>query len=201
MIIPPINAKGKFVLAAPFDNILSSIAEYTVTAIRSLEELYTDRPLENIYLPVGLTDKDMQDDKSNNVPIVVLVSTSNDYLYVPANRILSMPVLTGVKYQERSLLVPLGILPVTMNVDVMKSNIEEYIYTALGNKTKIKEVLTSAVVLINNVDDKILEKKRKHYTDYNKSYITRYYEAVALLKTKDNLINKLEEFVKSKLKK
>ena len=199
MIIPPINAKGKFVLAAPFDNILSPIAEYKVTGIRSLEEMTTDKPLENIYLPVGLTKEDMFKDQVDEVPIVVLISTSNEYLYVPANRILTMPVITGVKYQERTLMVPLGLIPVSMNIDSIKSDLSDYVMTALGNESLVSEVLTSAVILVDSVDDKILEKKRKHVNDYNKSFITKYYETVALLKNKDNLIKQLECYIKKDL--
>lgn len=196
-IIPPVNSKGMFELASPFNNILSSLEEYTVKAIRSLNEISADDPLNNIYIPVGLSADDMNEDISNNVPIVVLMSTGGEYIYVPCNRIRTIPLINGTKHQEVALTIPLGLLPVDFNFDLIKTNIEELVYELTATKAQSVIYETSTVILLNEVETKKLELYRNNVTKVNKSYRTRYEEISNLLDSKDKQIAGLEAFIKS----
>jgi len=196
MIIPPINSKGKFKLAPPFDNILSDMAEYSVTGIRNLNEIMADDPLKNIYEPAGLTEDDLKEDIANNIPIVVLLSSGNEYTYIPADRILSMPTISGLKHQERMLAINVGLLPVNYDLNMLKQNIDEMIYDTIGVETKTEEVLTSAVVLLDDTKTEQLKRLRNNKIKIKKSFRTRYYETLALLRKRNSLIENLEKYIK-----
>jgi len=194
--VPPINSKGKFVLAAPFDNVLSSLEEYLVTAIRSLDELASDKPYDNIYKPVGLTEEDLARDLENKVPIVVLLSTGNEYLYVPANRILSIPVIVGKQHQEKMLAISLGLLPLDLDLTTLEDDIASVIYDSLGVEAVLREIPTSAKVLLDDATSKQMELLRENKSSVKKSFRTRYQETLTLLNKKDTHIRNLESYIK-----
>lgn len=195
-IIPPINTKGMFELASPFNNVLSSLEEYTVTAIRTLNEISADDPLNNIYIPVGLTIDDMNDDIANEVPITVLVATGGEYIYVPCNRLRTIPLINGSKHQEKVLTIPLGLLPLDFNFDLIKTSVEELIYDLTANKSESVIYDSSRIVLLSETETKKLELYRDNIRKINKSYRTRYEEISKILENRDKQIAGLEAYVK-----
>lgn len=194
-IIPAINSTGKFSLAVPFNNLLSDLEEYKVIAIRGIKELLSDNPLDNIYTPVGLTIEDMEEDVKNDIPIVVLISTSEEYLYVPADKILTIPITSGAEYQEKVLSISLGLLPVKKDLSIITEIIEELIYDGLGVKSESKVIESSAKILLDNIKDKQLRQLRENRVTVTKSNRTKYLETVALLNKKNTLIKNLEQYI------
>lgn len=200
-VIPPINTEGTFIFAAPYDTILKSNIKYKVASIRELVELQNseEKPLETIYIPVGLTEADFNDDLNTHVPIVVLVTVGGEYTYVPADRIKSMPDITGIKYQDKILAIALGSLPMDMNLDLISTTIIDDIYDILGIASTIKVVPASAEILKTTTDDAQFKALLAGRSKVNKSYRTRYHETLTLLNERDAKILALEEYIKTKL--
>jgi len=109
-LVPPIGSKGFFKFAPPFDTIVRDNQEYTVQAVRSLVELDKsgEKPYLTIYTPVGLSSSEFSSDLNKDIPIVVFTTSGSEFFYVPANKILSIPKINGVNYQERVLAISLG---------------------------------------------------------------------------------------------
>jgi len=196
MNIPAIRSKGKFGLKPPFDNIVSSMKEYTVTSIRSLTELGPEDPIENIYKLSGLTEDDYNLDKDNDVPIVVLSDTSGSFIYVPGNRFITVPIVTGIRHQESILSIPLGLLPVDIDLGLIKSNIEQMIYDTIGVDTSVTKVESSAIILVEDTDSKTMKLLRENRISVKKSYRTRYLETKELLDSKILYLEQLECYIK-----
>lgn len=150
-IVPPIGSKGTFTFLTPFDKEMFNNQEYTVTAIRSLQEMNDseEKPFENIYEENELTSDLFKSDLDNNIPIIVLRNSGNNYFYVPASYIKSMPKNNGVKYQQVMMAINLGYLPLDFNYSAAAELIKEDIKGSLGITSTVETIKTSAVQLIS----------------------------------------------------
>ena len=200
-LVPPVNTKGLFKFSAPYDTLLKPDIEYRVTSVRELLELKNseEKPFDTIYTAVGLTEVDFDNDLKNNIPIIVLVTNGGEYVYVPANRITSMPDITGVKYQDIILAISLGPVPLSMDKTVVKGLISDTVYDTLGIRSDIKEIPASAVILKTQAEDDSFKALLNNRATVDKSYRTRYLEAVQTITKKDERILALEEYIKTKL--
>lgn len=190
-IVPPIGTKGIFTFESPFDDKMYNNAEYEVKAIRSLSEMHDseEKPYENIYQPVNLTEKDFKTDMDHNVPIIVLASSGGSYYYVPASKLKSMPKITGIKYQQVMLAINLGYLPISFNLDVAKDTIVNDIKSTLGITSTVEAIKTSAVQLVNEDDHTTFQKLLDTNKKIRNSYRVRY-----------ELLSKKYEELRKKLK-
>lgn len=152
---PAVGTKGSFSFQSPFDSILFSNQEYEVKSIRSLKELYDSEedPYTNIYAANNLTEQDFETDLNNDIPIIVLANDANQYYYVPATKLSSLPKLTGVKYQEVMLAINLGYLPVDTDITSTKMDIESVVSEKIGVKSNMEIIKTSAVQLVDEAKD------------------------------------------------
>jgi len=199
-IIPPINTKGKFTFKAPFNTKIYENHEYIVESIRSLVELYNsdEKPFDTIYKAIGLTESDFKNDIDNQVSIVVFKTNGGEYFYVPANRILSMPQVHGAKYQEITIAIPLGLIPLDYDLTLLKSNLKETVQNTLGVVTDVSTVPSSAVTLLDKTADAtyraLLDNRRTVY----KSYRTLYEELQVAYNKKTLLLDQLQVCFKNK---
>jgi len=201
MLIPPINSKGIFNFAPPFDTLIKNQKELKVTAVREILELESseEKPYNTIYVPVGLTATDFKNDVDNNVPIVVLVTEGKEYIYVPANRILSMPDISGVKYQELIVAISLGTIPTNYDLTLVKDMIKNDIYDVTGINSTVDVIPTSAVILRDKVEHETFTRLLYNRASVTKSYKTLYLETLELLNKKNNVVDELEIYIKTKL--
>lgn len=176
MILPPINTKGRFTFATPFDAILDSSQEYKVVSIRSLLELHNsqEEPCDTIYKAVGLTDADFQEDLNTNIPIIVLTTTGGEYIHIPADRILSMPDVTGIKYRGAVIAVNLGLLPLDYDYTLVKQIITDDILAACGIKSTAEIVPSTAITMLTEIEDVTFKQTLEAAKTVNSSYKTRY---------------------------
>lgn len=185
-IVPKVGSKGRFEFKPPFNKPETLKTEYTVYSIRSLKELKDsgEQPYEMIYSPNGLTETDFKDDLNNNIPVLCLVNSGGDYLYIPADMVKSLPDISGVKYQEIILAISLGYIPVNTNLDVTKDTIVNTVYDTFGVTSTIEEVKGSGITLIDEVEHerymKLLNNKRLESLSYKSKYekLLRSYEDV-----------------------
>jgi hypothetical protein len=197
-LVPPINAKGVFKLAPPFDQLLQGEQEFTVHAVRNLVELDAseESPFDTIYKPIGLSEAEYQNDLDNNIPIVVFVTDGREYIYIPANRIISIPKINGVKYQEKVLAISLGNIPVDLNLDVVKEVIANDVEGIIGVKSEVKVVNASAVSVIEIDKHNEFKALRENTASVFKSYRTRLIELQELYDKRETIINELEKYIK-----
>lgn len=175
LIIPPINTKGVFVFKAPFNDKVHDNQEYTVTSVRSLLELHNseERPYETIYVPVGMSEAEFKEDLDNEVPIVVFTTNGNEYFYVPADRILSMPIITGTKYQEKILAISLGLVPLEMDMNLLKDTVLEVVYDVTGISSTAEVVPSSAVILVDKIQDETFRRLLENRSSIKHGLLTR----------------------------
>lgn len=149
-IIPPLGSRGTFEFKKPFDSKLYNTTEYEVKALRSMKEVYDSEedPFTNIYDANGLTEDEFKTDLDWNVPIVVLTNDANQYFYIPATYIGSMPKITGIKYQEVMMAINLGYLPLDFDTKIASDTIKEDIKTSLGIESTVEILKTSSVEII-----------------------------------------------------
>jgi len=199
ILTPPINSTGSFTFSAPFDAIIPNDQELTVTSVRSIPELEQSSVdiLNTIYIPNNMTEDVYKQDVIKNVPIVFLVNEGGVIYTVPANKINTIPDITGVKYQERILAVNLGPIPVITNLDQAKEILKQDVYDTLGIDTEVQVVNSSAVVLMTKEEDAIYTQLKNNRASINKSYRTRYLETKELLEKRDAKIASLEQYIKT----
>lgn len=186
---PAVGTKGSFSFQEPFNSILFSNQEYEVKSIRSLKELYDSEedPYTNIYSANNLTEDDFQTDLNNNIPIIVLANDANQYYYVPATKLSSLPKLTGVKYQEVMLAINLGYLPIDTDTTAVKADIETVVSEKIGVSSTIEIIKTSAVQLVDEAQDTEYTKLRQQKMNTDtwktkyKKLEQKYTEALAQL--------------------
>ncbi len=201
MLIPTINSKGMFVFSEPFNTSISQNQTYTVVAIRSLTELYNsnEQPYETIYKPVGLTEADFKANVDSNIPIVIFSTSGGQLFYVPCDRILSMPDISGVQYIEKVIAISLGGLPVDYDLTLAKTHIEEIVYNTVGVHSVEKIVPASAVMLYTEDQDATYRTLLNYEKTVDKSNLTMYLE---LKNRYDALLEQhtaLEDYVKANL--
>lgn len=150
-VVPPIGTKGKFTFLEPFNKVMYNNQEYTVKAIRSLQELSDseEKPFENIYMEHELTEDKFKSDLDNNIPIIVFKNNGGNYFYVPATYLNSMPKNDGVKYQQVMMAINLGYLPLDFDYSVAEDIIKNSIKASLGITSTIETLKTSAVQLVS----------------------------------------------------
>lgn len=147
-IIPQLNSKGVFTFLPPFDKEMYNNKEYTVKALRLVKEIYDaeEDPFLNIYEANGLIEADFERDLKWKIPVVVFATDADQYYYVPATYIGSLPKeLNGYKYRQYIMGVNLGMLPTDFNLDLVKENILENLKAACG--------ITSCVEVIEASDE------------------------------------------------
>jgi len=196
-LTPPIGTIGAFTFTPPFDTLISGDQEFRVTAVRNLLELENsgEKPFDTIYKPVGLTQTEFKDDLDNDIPVVVFSTTGEEYFYVPSNRVLSIPKISGVKYQEMVLAISLGNIPVAMGLDVIKDIIIDDVKTVVGIDSSIAIVPASAIGLVDNLKHKEFEQLLEGRKSTHKSYRTKYTEAMESLDEKLVIIASLEKYI------
>lgn len=197
-IVPPLGAKGRFKFLEPFNKEQYQNEELRVSAIRTFKELKDSSidVYELIYQPVGLTENDLLKDIENNIPIVVLESQAGKYLNIPANKIQSLPDISGIKYQQRMLVANLGLLPLDFNLDTLYKVIKDDVYDVTGIQTEVQDIKSSGIVIIDEIKDKEYMRLLDNKRTVNLSYRTRYYK---LKDAYDKLLeqqSKLEDYIK-----
>ena len=129
-------------------------------------------------------------------PIVVLESQAGKYLNIPANKIQSLPDISGIKYQQRMLVANLGLLPLDFNIDTLYNVIKDDVYDVTGIQTEVQDIKSSGIVIIDEIKDKEYMKLLDNKRTVNLSYRTRYYK---LKDAYDKLLeqqSKLEDYIK-----
>lgn len=183
-IIPPINSKGRYSVSAPFDTVFRSDIEYKVTAIRSIPELMSeDIDVYNIiYQPVGLSEDDMNQDITDNVPIVAFQSESGTLLYIPARYIKSIPLVAGKIFTQKVIAINLGLVPEDLNLSAVVEDVNDYVQSLLGIKPSTEVIDTSQRMLYTYEEYDQYEQKRLSGVTNKETFRSKWIKCTQLLK-------------------
>lgn len=205
-IIPPINTEGLFKIASPFwkeeyDNVTMKLVE-----IRNIQEMVNAniKVYELIYEPVGLSKDIYEEDNSNEVPILSFSNSKREHIYIPANRLGSVPDISGERYQSQILSFNLGLLPVNFDNTSLVDNIKELIEATIGVTPTSKVLLNSAIHMVSESDAEQYTTTRTTKIKSNNNiygkYNTLFGNYTIVIKYIKQLVNKnmeLEEKVKN----
>ena len=197
MIVPIIGSSGKFKFAAPFDTLINNDQIFKVAGIRTINDLVASEqePLDTIYIATEMTEDDYKEDLENDVPIIVFTSESNEFFYIPADRVLSEPINNGIPYSERSIIINLGYLPTSMNLDLLDTILKDDIYNVLGKTVDVEYINTSAVFSVEPDKHNTFIAGLENKKTVNKSYRTRYEELKQIFDARESLIREYEQLV------
>ena len=160
--VPDIGASGKFTLKAPFDSLISNTTVLTVQSIRSIADLVANDQdvYESFYKPRGLTKEDFLADEAEGVQIVGLQAGTGTWLYVPSTYFLSFPSIDGVMYTVVGMVIDLGALPNTLDLETLKLNAKDLVLKNLGVDADVEFVSLSQSALVSHDDHDRIEAAR-----------------------------------------
>lgn len=194
-MIPTLNKRGVFGFLEPYRALIPTTQILTVTAIRNITDFINndEDPLNTIYIPTGLTETEFTNDVIANLSIVVFTTDGGEYIYVPENRVTTDADVTGYEYQERSLLVSLGHLPLDTDTSLTINSVSELIYDTLGVTPSIEDVKTSTAISIPESEHLTFQALVANRATVKKSYYTKYHELLELYNKQQVLIENLNQ--------
>lgn len=177
--VPIINSEGIFEFLPPFDKIELNKKQYKVMGIRNIKTMNEEdeAPYENIYQANGISLKEFLKDMEDEIPIIVLSYNEEDLLYIPANRIKTVPTQFGYKYTGRMISFKLGPIYDEIDLSNLYTNIEEYIKDALNVDITIVETPYTETLLISKEEHNERMRNLSSKGNVYKSFKTLYTEA------------------------
>lgn len=180
MITPPIPMRGLFTVGAPFSVTASVI--YSVEAVRSIPDMLqqNDDPLNEIYLPAGLTEEDYNADVKLGVYIVTLLSEEEAPRYIPTTYILTIPDDTAIPYGYIVMSANLGALPATASDELTQATqeVQDILSDLVGVPVEVKIATAPSSGSVSYEQYLINEAQRKNAI---KSRETVYAQNITLL--------------------
>lgn len=200
-LLPELGSSGSFKFRAPFDKILSASTQYTCKSIRKISELLSNSEpvLNNYYLKNGLTEDDYKNDLKIDIPIVGLFSAKGVWFYVPASFVMSYPDSTGIGYRRMILGAELGPIPDNFDLEPVNQAVSDIIYSHIGIKAEIKNVVVSQKILLSYDDHLSIEGSRKMKQLVDKPLTLVIDELTRERDTAHLKIKSLEKYIKEKI--
>jgi hypothetical protein len=196
-LTPPLNATGRFTVAAPFDTVIFETVAYQAIALRRFTDIIElgEDIYEKYYAPRGLTEVQFKQDERANVVIVSLMNPSGEVWYVPDSYILSYPNQGDVKYQHVVLSVSLGPLPDYLPLDFAMSQIASVASDTIGVTAVAKLHVAPTVGTVTPEQHEILETARALRITNRKTDRAKAIEAVAQVTALQQRIAVLETII------
>lgn len=163
MITPEIGLTGYYTVKAPFKLDLNDV--YRCESIRSLKELndHFNFPYLEYYLLAGATMAQYEADKAAGAAMVALLSSGGSYTWVPNTYITSIPGQSPLDYERKCLMLDLGPLPKSYDLEFVKDEIYDILLTRVGideERAKIVEAVVPSKTGISQEEHVQLEKSR-----------------------------------------
>lgn len=146
---PPMYARGRYVLIAPWDADIVPTKLYRTIAIRSFKDIYEDGldVEEQFYTPKGLIDGQLyagspfsfQEEKDALANIITLISDDGQFIYVPDTYIASYPDMSDVKYSQVIVSFNFGAIPDYHNLNAIKTAMANLAASNIGIIPEVNE--------------------------------------------------------------
>lgn len=135
---PPLEAKGRFSLRAPFPDVGNKFIE--VIAVRLFEdcEAQSEDIFVDYYEPMGLTAADYQSDLSAGAAIVTLADSDGEIMYVPDTYIISYPNMGDIRYAHLVMSISLGPLPSTLDLTAIGTQVKALVQSTIGVDNEVR---------------------------------------------------------------
>lgn len=150
-----LGERGTVDVLSPYDNFILPNLIYEVVELRDirvLKEAGVD-VLKVVYVDIGLTEVEYDLALDNNDNIYTLMDDSGNYIYVPKSYVNKTVDRTVYEYNERTIGVNLGLLPKGFDLTTIKNEIVTLIEGHIGVTSKIKDVVSSNTMGLNNVQN------------------------------------------------
>ena len=190
MITPSLGLKGIFTFSSPFKELLNTDQEFTIIAIRTIHDLIVSGidPLSTIYIPVGLTVTDYNEDIKNNTPMITLATNGNEQVTIPSSYIEGYPDASFIKYQGKALTIDLNYLPLTYDLESLISDIKDTIYNRMAITVDVEIVNTTPITYKSPEVDEAIQRLMENKPAVDRSWMTRYYESQSAI---ENLMSEI----------
>lgn len=195
--VPQLGASGIFTLVAPYDQLITPRAIYTVRSIRSLNDVLAagQKPFEAYYQSVGLEKPAYDKDFKLNTPIIGLQSGIGEWVYVPSSYIARAPLTNGVKYTVLGLAMSLGPIPDAFNLEGLKAEMKDLVLKHIGVVTEVKGTMLTQPILIPEETHEQLERARLEKKTVNQASSSRITQLEQLLASSEARRAELEAWI------
>lgn len=138
-VTPPIYAEGIFTCYPPFDSKVDINTVYVVEAIRSFPEMERrDRDVfAEIYQPAELSEDIYNEDADAHAAIVTLKSTDGTLVFIPNTYIESYPGMAGLDYSRNVVVLDVGMIPATIDLELLKKDLLDVIVKNVGATVEV----------------------------------------------------------------
>jgi len=143
----------------PFQQVTSG--KYLLVSSKLIPEYISEglKPLNFIYLPVGLTKKHMDSDAENKVPILTFVTSKGNSIEIPANMVEEVS-RNSIDYSIFGIGIKIPPLPTNTNFDNVLIEVKHLIYSQLGLQPTVSLGRLSLEEMVNVEKHEELERKR-----------------------------------------
>ncbi len=166
---------GKFKLDTKLTVTINEAILYEVTKVSSIKSLLVDNiDVEKLlYVDQGLSSSDYDTDLLNKVSIVELTSPSGEIITVPERTITNSPESSGVRFVNKTILVNIGYIEDSFNLDFVMDDVTAVVKEGLGLpvSTTLESVSGNFVSTVEEFD--LWEAARRGNILTTKSCITR----------------------------
>lgn len=193
---PSLYAKGKYVLTSPF--VADPNKTYVCMAIRSFEDIYEqgEDVFTKYYVPIGLDAVAFENDRAIKANIITLMSETAPVIYVPDTYIESYPNMSNILYSHMVLSVSLGALPDTINLDMLKQQIQNVVSEVTGvDNSVVTEHKIPSTNFVTPEQHVINEAARQAAITLRVSDYAKYREALVTIQSQNQRIAALEQVI------
>lgn len=196
-VIPAIGSVGLYNLASPYNTLVDPNINYTCMAIRTIGEIIAEGndAYSLAYKPANLPQSVYESANAVNMPIIYLVSDGGNWVYIPANYILSIPVVNGINYRNMSINVLLGLLKEDYDFSNLNTQITDLVKAVTGITPTIQPVQLSNSLQVTIAQSKEIETARQANITNDTSTYVLYMQTLAKLQTAINQIQALENYI------
>lgn len=192
LITPPINTSGIYTLYMPFTVPTDTV--YRCDAIRTFKEL-AKRNIDvfaTYYAPFNLAENIYNEDAQLGASIVTLVSVTGEFYYVPNTFIQSYPGSAGVRYDRKILVVELGLMPSTIDLDYFTPIVQDLVKKNVGVENTPSVVIAPFNGTVSHDQHVTLEASRRiaiqNYVSKDEQIVKLQAQVTALQAANDKLM-------------
>lgn len=162
MILPEVGTTGRYKLKGKLTNLLEPNRSYECIAVRKIRELEMlgVNILEEFYLPIKLTQEDLNEDIRKDASIVSLKTSNGTVTRFPNTYLTHYPSMQGIKYSVVGLGVNIGALPTSFDLSDIQQEIKELVLNRLGLRAQIRVLTLSPEEYLNHEDHQRVEQDR-----------------------------------------
>lgn len=195
-ITPPLLAKGRYTVRAPFEVKETSI--YTCIALRKFEDIVElgEDVYQTYYQPFGLTTAVYQLDVRAGAVIVTLQDPYGEVLYIPDTYILTYPNMGDITYHHVVVSVSLGPLPTTVPLDYLKQQMASIASDVTGVDAIVREHIAPTIGAVTPTQHEILEAARVLRVTNRETDRAKVLAAAARTQLLEERIRVLEEVIR-----